>query len=774
MRKANPVHRPKGYVLIIVLVVGVAASLAAVALVTTSGGARMAAMHTNNGDLAGTNAQAGMERATAYLQSIATNNHDFDLALDPDLDSTCGAADMSGGASATAYTPTLSDGTRVMYRGKRYSRVNFNGGAYLIRFDDDDDDQPYKADWISITGNNRVNGCQEGPDASQSMDPGGAYYQNNPFRDRNRSIWVSVIGVHPLGAADDAEDATHRRVLRRLYNLPRFPSLPGIRVKGNIIADSNISACSPIGSLQVDGLAEENGSGKGCACGFSAADSMLSSGWGHCTGGGEQDCTATITTKAGESYTLPGCLPGRLEEPGPFVDTLPDPWTAPDDYIDWDRPCIFWVGTAQAGALSSLKDTIWAWDATRDNNGTTCRDLMEGNSPGSIPSPDPAQADTGNASGCWTPIMLDMQTTSLPNERNAASPWVDSTQQCYRTPFHNNVWGAPTDVTFFPTTGLTNTTSPVDRADGRSVTTGDCGWAPRATAGTYTTCDESAAATPTGICTPAGKAPAALSAVTVSQWAYGGLNQKLTDMGLNTFPDGIVLNKTNWATCSITYPPLSATPTTYACSDNGGCTASNTNNVAIHSTGSGSSHLWFPVLDNGDADSVPTAVYIFDDDINPNGADYNWASAPHPIARSGSATHLPMEHYVMATLVARSINLQQDGYFFGAGQAYGGSTTRDDVRYPAIITGTKAANPNIGIGVSFHGGADQAVGGSIYTTGEISWNGSGDMFLFGELMTNDNFAVGGSGNFWWLYQTPLQEQNNAEGGMPPTMYPSPQ
>lgn len=373
----------RAFSLVIVLVLGVAAVVVATTLLVAQQAAAVRAAHTLQSGRAEAIAEAGMARLRSHLKAITTIDGDFDLVLDVDGEANCVA--MPGAAATVpavnqTLRPKMADGTRVVYRGKAWTRVAYDGGAYMMRFEDDNDDFRPQASWATHTGNtlNGAANCREGDVALGDAD--------NPFRDRNQTISLVVMGIMP---GTDPNKAVHRSTLRRIERLGGNSVVAGIQVDGNINLSGNASldACSPVGSMLVDGNLTQGGSSDGCACGESRADSITGAGWTH--------CTAT----AGRCGTV-GCAAGTLDVPGPNVPTvlaLTSP-AGKDFYFDWSKPCIFNVDEARGG--------LWFWDATalRGPLGVACS-AVEG-SAGGFPPITPNS--TANFGQCWTPLLLGL------------------------------------------------------------------------------------------------------------------------------------------------------------------------------------------------------------------------------------------------------------------------------------------------------------------------------------------------------------------------------
>lgn len=787
-------QNPRGYVLIIVLVVGLAASLAAISLSQSAGSALIESMHTDNGDRAQGVAEAGMMRAVAFLQAVTGNSQDFDGVLDRGLNSVCNATAGTVTPQADDGTPEWTDATVVQLNTnsgtKGFGCVLMDlgttnvSGAYLVRFDDDDDDDPWKSEWEKVTGNNPTNDCQEGPDPSQAVNSDSFGGKNNPLRDRNRTIWVTVIGAYPATSCTTAaiEDATHRATIRRMHSAPRFPSVAGIQVKGNINVQGNsdMGACSEIGSLEVDGSA--TGSGDGCACGFSAADSWTTGTWDHCTTSGAISCATTVNDgePGHQDYTLPGCLTGQLETPGPVIPNLPSVTGQTGQYVDWDRPCTFYIDIDS----TTGDEGIWFWDSNRSMDGSVSCGSYEGNSGGDAPFPGPPNPSaaysplgTGNTpdwTGCWTPVILGAGPPGGASWATATSPTSGVSDV--------NTWVMPTTGCMGPPWRATGTSygtaSPVWEWGNSGSTPDECTWRPTNLTGEYETCYDGPISNLDSDGTPGNETNCGEQGLRCNSGAgtggpldytdcdagvlQGPLNWQLERLGINQFPDGVQLNKPNWqAECTVQYPPFGTTTTPYACTN---CTGTQD---AMTRLNGGSKHWWFTGQTNAQVTALPAGVYWWSDDLSLSGGGWDWHEDAHPSDTLNGGNPDPeinLAAYPLVTMMtAGDIDLQPDGYFFGFGQTDNGAGSGNERYIPSIVTGGDT---------TMRGGAGESIVGSIYANGNVEWRGGGMMYLFGELYTDGNFDVGGSGNFWWLYRVSLQEPQTGTSGMPPTQFKS--
>lgn len=392
--------RPKrAFSLVIVIVLGVAAFVVATTLLAVSESAGTRVAHSVQGDHAKAIAEAGMERTRAYLQAITTGQLDFDLALDPNDEANCGGLTFSAAPGSQVLRPQFIDGAVVSYRGKDWTRVAYDGGAYLIRFEDDADDFRTQASWDDYTGNTpgAALNCIEGPALAGA---------DNPFRDRNQTISVTVVGIAP---GIDPERAVHRSTLRRMETFPGLAVVAGIQVDGNIELNGSaqLNACSPIGSMLVDGNLSAGRASAGCACGESRADNITGN-WDHCTAGAA--CAGVV------------CLAGTLDRPGPDVPAVLDFTSAAgkDEFIDWSRPCVFTIDDDSSGG------GLWFWDATalRGPNDTACSTIQ--GSPFAWPDINPTDPVVGGGYGrCWTPIIVGLfgGTQASPFGERSGSAW---------------------------------------------------------------------------------------------------------------------------------------------------------------------------------------------------------------------------------------------------------------------------------------------------------------------------------------------------------------
>jgi hypothetical protein len=281
----------RGFALVIVLLIGFIATAVAATMLATTMATAVSTGHSGAAEQARSLALFGIERANAYVFPFEKLTGDYDALLDPGLIGGAGTAQCTPtpscaqGGSKECNLPLYTDGIAVVYAGKSYMRVKIGGGAYLTRFDDDSDDLIDDKDcssagssclndlWFEQTGNNCTtnNKCREGPTAEASKSTCGAGTAfDNPFRDRNRAVVATVIGIWP---GDNPDTAAHRVVYRQTFTMQSPPAVFGIESENNLTVDgtSKLFMCSGIASVGVYGSISGSTT-SGCYCGPARAE----------------------------------------------------------------------------------------------------------------------------------------------------------------------------------------------------------------------------------------------------------------------------------------------------------------------------------------------------------------------------------------------------------------------------------------------------------------------------------------------------------------------
>ncbi len=355
----------RGFALIIVVICSVAVVSIAVALAFTAGANQIVSVKGSSIDRAETIAIAGIERAVAYAERVAAVERDFDQLLDPGLVINC----ASPGAAVGSGLPRFTDpgGVIRMVGGRQYLAIPFNEGAYLVRFDDDNDDLIANGFFAPFANNHPTNGCSEGPTA-----PG----LNNSFRDRNRAVFITVIGIYP---GTDPAHAPHHVSLQRYHvSTARLPA-PAMVVRGDIEVNNGLTFCSALGDVISGGKIKLDAPSP--VCGTPTAASSIS---------------ATMTPPGADCSVSECASQGSPAPNTPFDDAALTAVIQPASSSTWRQPeprCNLYALKRSGGTFGGL----FFWDAGAAAGACTTM-------PSSIPAPT---ADgVLNPNQCWRPMFL--------------------------------------------------------------------------------------------------------------------------------------------------------------------------------------------------------------------------------------------------------------------------------------------------------------------------------------------------------------------------------
>jgi hypothetical protein len=381
--------------LLVVMLIAVGTISIAASLAYVSGRARVTAVHVEGAEVARLLAETGAERALAWATEVRATSIDFDRVLDPAIGTGTAAncnglagapfdEDPAGGApraGADTFVPAFTEAgvTTAVYppgSGKRWRLVPdaATGGAYLVRFEDNNDERSDNPVW-NIASNNNVDGannCNEGP----------AVGGENLARDRDNAVWLVSIGIYP---GTNPVTAVHRQMVRKLINEPNTPDGIGMFV-GTIVA-GNVEFHNEFGTAHVGAntlVASTGNVSGGPFCGTIIAKGTI---------GGAQaaDCGTNLLKK------VPNTLP---PPPVPPVGG----WTVRSRrFHDWQSPCNFY---------SDPNVGFFYWDPTArwDNNTQDCRDYT-----GDLVPPNRDLTALNDAGNCWTPIFVNVAGIALPN-----------------------------------------------------------------------------------------------------------------------------------------------------------------------------------------------------------------------------------------------------------------------------------------------------------------------------------------------------------------------
>ncbi|KFE69137.1 hypothetical protein [Hyalangium minutum] len=368
---------PRGYILLAVMLLLAALVLLVALAQQRAGDEGLTANRERSEAQARALAEAGLERTRAYLGELLARDVDLDRALDPGLDTDCLTLPALGGVTWDDHLPPFADSqpVTVSSSGRDYLRVLADEGAegaYFVRIDDNDDDAQDSMLLSPATSNNPIGNCLEGPVLGPLRD--------NPVRDRDGMVWVTVIGVHP-GTSLEGNDA---RVTLRVLVGPGEPA--GIIAGGTVRMSGAAHVCGPFGDVVATGSVEG-----GCLCGAACSSGPF---WNACVQGeaciaqaGGSMCSATSGRGPGTEV----CEAGVSVPPPPRVSAW-DVTNAPLDCTG--APCLpFYYLRLDEGAAQAR---LYGWSYS------ACH------SPRSAPRVcSPADCPT-----CW--VLLDANTQNEP------------------------------------------------------------------------------------------------------------------------------------------------------------------------------------------------------------------------------------------------------------------------------------------------------------------------------------------------------------------------
>jgi hypothetical protein len=296
-------------------------------------------------------AEVGLERTRAYLASMLLTQPDLDRALDPHLDTNCASPSSSSTAQREDdNVPVFNEvGTSVVQlapANRRFRKVphDLDGdgqvdGAYLVRIEDNDDDSEANSVFPGTTSNNNSSGnCTEGS----------LFLKSNLFRDRDRTVIITVVGIYP----GTDETTAHAHKVLRVRVGPKVSA--GIVAGGSIDLQGASAVCGQFGNVSVVGDVLN-----GCFCGSG----------GSCCGSSNNNCVVEATGTCDSGLEFGGsqsvCIPGSSVPPSPKVHVwsstnAPPKCTAP--------PCTPFYYARQSATGGA---EVYMWDY---NMAPTCRD----------------------------------------------------------------------------------------------------------------------------------------------------------------------------------------------------------------------------------------------------------------------------------------------------------------------------------------------------------------------------------------------------------------
>ena len=248
----------RGFVILVVMLLLAVATAVAMSQFSVVANESVASVRVGEEVQARANAEGCLTLLTEYAEGyIGTSPPGFKFAdFDGLLDSKAGTKDdFLPAMGVPVFLPenvTGSDETKAMHQWAFIARgAAPNQGGCLLRIEDNSDDG-FPASSV--------------PAGTTGADEG--LGRDNPKADRDRSIYITAIGLYPVLPTTTAEKAyarAHARVtLRRLYatsNPVQTP--PALQACDDVTLSANIDVCG-LGGVQGDSITINGGSTCGC------------------------------------------------------------------------------------------------------------------------------------------------------------------------------------------------------------------------------------------------------------------------------------------------------------------------------------------------------------------------------------------------------------------------------------------------------------------------------------------------------------------------------
>jgi hypothetical protein len=349
----------RGFVMIVVLMTVVALLAAVIGVQAVVQGQTVSGLRDYDQVRSRAIADHCLARARLYLDQVRakTAPEDWDQVLDPNLNSHSGNFDedfipeSTFGGSVVYVPPGEVSSTGLRQALHRYRYVTMDGGACLVRFDDNNDD--------TRVGQGRDN-----------VIPIEGLGNDIPFRDRDIGIFITAISLFPVlaGVSDaDAYEKAHARTTLRVF--VNTGGAPGVVAHQNLIVQADVAICGQ-GGFEGDRLTYAGGGSATtvCACGDTATvsgdpqpqDCDYTAAVGAANPGA--DCDQTLPCQPGASATLPTAPTPDVKVPTP-VD-----WLALDGFQDPRNP----KGLGENGVCEFYfreDNTKFSWSWTVDAAG---------------------------------------------------------------------------------------------------------------------------------------------------------------------------------------------------------------------------------------------------------------------------------------------------------------------------------------------------------------------------------------------------------------------
>lgn len=391
---------PRAFALVVIVVVGVAAVTIATAIVFTAGGTKIVSTKAASHEHAYVIAEAGLERAAAYAKAVVRTERDFDRVLDPTFAIDCVAGTGTAQWGVPRYGPAGSNIVTFPAGSDRHFKMTpFNDGAYLTRFDDDGDDATFNFNLGPFTSNNEVNNCNEGPPVPGI--PGSGFAPgDNPYRDRNRGVWATVIGIYP---STDPAQAKHMVTLRRYIGSNERVPAPIVAARDINVAlpGQKLSFCSGFGDIALDRTAALV-----VYLGIKASGYLRSAGAiTPSVPAAPVGCVSPPFGQAPFAGRTDTHYIGSRNNGAPISPPNPPP-PPPRDMLNLNSKCTFRVD-------SSMPDVgLYFWDAGSTRGVAPAPVTSCSNAGFPSPAMPPAPSNDPTAPGsCWVPIAIGVDDT---------------------------------------------------------------------------------------------------------------------------------------------------------------------------------------------------------------------------------------------------------------------------------------------------------------------------------------------------------------------------
>lgn len=246
MKKA-PSRKQRGFVLVVVMAAAIVVTAVVASQYATSQQSQAVGIRASEEAQARSIAESCLSMVSAAIDQVnpaPTVGDDYDAIL-AGPDATSGNADDFVPFGTRVITIPTGGGSTL----NQWELISVGNGVCAVRFDDNGDDGR-----LALPGNTFDDG-----------DEGTA--NDNPFKDRDRSIFVTAIGLFPATAADaDVYDRAHARVtLRRaIQRVNVFQPLAPAIWANTVDAASNVDICGLGGVNAAGGLTAASNT---CFCG---------------------------------------------------------------------------------------------------------------------------------------------------------------------------------------------------------------------------------------------------------------------------------------------------------------------------------------------------------------------------------------------------------------------------------------------------------------------------------------------------------------------------